>query len=61
LSICGRSRLIFPGFDLGAIFRREDVRMLQVFFSVDMLGLFLLAFFARAFLASGFRDILCVG
>src|ERR1700674_4863598 len=60
-SLGGRSLLIFPGFDFGAIFLCEDARMLQIFFGVDVLGFFLSRFFPCAPLPSGFRDILCVG
>jgi hypothetical protein len=54
----GRSLLIFFGFEFGAIFRRENLSALQVFFGVDVLGFFLLGFFARAFLLGGVGNIL---
>jgi len=54
----GRSLLNFFGVELGAIFRRENLSSLQVFFGVDVLGFFLLRFFARAFLLGGVGDIL---
>jgi len=54
----GRSLLNFFGVELGAIFRRENLISLQVFFGVDVLGFFLLRFFARAFLLCGVGNIL---
>ena len=61
-----RSGLIFPGFDLRAIFWRKDVVAVQIFGGVNVFGFFLLVFlflslvfvFAGAFLASGFGDVL---
>jgi hypothetical protein len=44
---------------LCAIFGSEDLRALQIFFGVNVLG-FLLGFFAGAFLLGGFGDILGV-
>ncbi len=60
LLLSSRSRLTFPGFDLGLIFRLEDAGALQIFHRVNVLGFFLLAFFARAFLTSGLGDVLGV-
>ena len=54
----GRRGLIFPGFELRAIFRREDLGALQIFFGVNVLGFFLLRFFASTFLLGGVGDIL---
>src|ERR1700739_4613054 len=53
-----RSRLIFPGLHLGAIFRRENLGALQILLRVDVLRFLLLALFLGAFLASRFGDIL---
>jgi len=56
-----RSLLIFLGFDLRAIFGRENLGALQIFFGVNVFGFFLLTFLARAFLLGGFGDILTEG
>lgn len=53
--------MIFPGFDLGAIFGSENLGALQIFFGVDVLVFFLLAFLARALLLGGVGDVLTVG
>ena len=53
----GRLR-ISPGFYFCAIFRRKNVRALQVFFRVDMLAMILLALLTSLFLASCFGGIL---
>src|SRR5258708_31154694 len=52
-----RNRLIFLGFHLSAILRRQDLIPLLIIFGVNMLG-FLLFFFLGAFLTSRFGDIL---
>jgi hypothetical protein len=58
----GRSGLlIFSGFDLRVVFRRENLRVLQILFGVNVLGFFLQGFFAYAFLAGGFGDVLVSG
>ena len=56
--IVRRCRLIFLGFDLLEIFRYKNLRALQIFIGVNVLGLFLLCFFAGAFLSGGIGDIL---
>jgi hypothetical protein len=56
----GGSGLIFLGFELGAIFRSEDLGALEIFFGVNVLGFFLLRLFASAFLLGRFGDILSV-
>jgi len=63
LRIAGRAIIFLHafvslGFDLRAIFRSQNVRMLEIFFGVNMLGAFLQFLFARAFLASCFGDTL---
>lgn len=50
--------LILARFQLSAVFRRKDVFTLQVFRGVNVLGLFLLSFFASAFLTGGVRNTL---
>jgi len=57
----GRGLLVFLGFDLRAIFRGKNLSALQIFFCVDVLVFFLLAFLARAFLLGSVSDILTVG
>jgi len=48
------------GFQSLAIFRSQDVGTTQVILGVDVLGMLLLALFARAFLFGGFGNILRV-
>ena len=52
------SWLILPCFHLRAIFRRENLRALQILVGVHVLGFFLLTFLPRAFLACSLGDIL---
>jgi len=56
---CGR--IIFAGFDLGAIVLGEDLRLLQIFVGVDMGIFFLLRGFAGFFLTRSFGDGLRIG
>jgi len=59
--VLGRKRLlILPGFQLGAIFRCEDLRALQVFIRVYVFCLLLLTCFAGLLLTGSFSDILSV-
>jgi hypothetical protein len=59
--VLGWKRLpILPGFHLGAIFRCEDLRALQVFIRVYVLCFLLLTCLAGLLLAGGFSDILSV-
>jgi len=44
------------GFDLRAIFRSQNLRVLEIFFGVNTLGVFLYFLFAGAFLTGGFGD-----
>ncbi len=53
-----RSWLILPCLYLCAIFRRENLRALQILVGVHVLGFFLLTFLPRAFLACSLGDIL---
>ena len=48
--------LVLARLQLGAIFQRKNVFALQVFGSVNVLGLFLQALFAGAFLARCFTN-----
>jgi len=57
----GRRLLVFPGFDLRAIFRGENLSSLQIFFCVDVVVFFLPAFLVRALLFGSVSDILTVG
>ena len=50
--------IVFLRFDLRAIFRSQNVRVLEIFFGVNVLGALLLFLLAGAFLASGFGDTL---
>ena len=45
-------------FQLGAIFRRKDLRTLQVFRGVNAFGFLLALLLVDAFLAGGFRNAL---
>jgi hypothetical protein len=53
--------LLFPRLHFSAVFRGKNLRALQIFFGVNVLGLFLLAFLASLFLASRISNILSVG
>ena len=55
-----RSGLIFPGFDLRAILRSKNLGALQIFFGINVLGFFLLGFFASTFLFRRVGDVLSV-
>jgi len=44
------------GFDLRAVFRSQDVGTFEIFFGVNVLGVFLQFLFARAFLPGGCGD-----
>jgi hypothetical protein len=50
--------LIFSGFNLRAILGRENLSALQIFFSVNVLGSFLLRLFTRPFLFCGLGNVL---
>jgi hypothetical protein len=61
LLLYSRERLLFTfGFQSLAVFRSQDVGTTQVIRGVDVLGMLLLALFARAFLFRGFGNILRV-
>jgi hypothetical protein len=51
-------RRFFPGFGLLAILRGKNFRALQIFIRVNVLGFFLLRFFAGVFLPGGTGNIL---
>jgi len=53
-----RCGLIFPGFGLLAILRGKNFRALQIFICVNVLGFFLLRFFAGVFFPGGAGDVL---
>ena len=44
------------GFDLRAVFRSQNMRVLEIFFGVNVLGVFFSFLFAGAFLPGGFGD-----
>jgi hypothetical protein len=50
--------LFFPRFQLSAIFGRKNLRLLQIFVGVNVLGFFLLVFFSGLFLPGGLSNIL---
>ncbi len=53
-----RSRLIFLGLHLSAIFRRQNLSALQILLGVNVFGFLVLAFFLGAFLSSCFGNVL---
>lgn len=56
---CGR--IIFAGFDLGAILLGENLRLLQILIRINVSIFFLLRGFAGFFGAGGFGDGLRIG
>lgn len=56
LAIIFLRAFVFLCFDLRAVYRSQNVGMLEIFFGVNVLGGFLLFFFSSAFLAGGFSD-----
>jgi hypothetical protein len=51
---------VFLCFHIRTVLRCEDLRALQIFIGVNVLGLFLLIFFSDFSLACGFGNFLCV-